>query len=74
MTYGLLHMRAITPDRAPTRSSRKEAATLDQPDDINESGLVLATPRRHRNREHLRYSVSAAANNPIRIIFMSKSI
>jgi hypothetical protein len=48
---------------------------LDQPDGINKSGLVLATPRRYRNREHLRYMSpnnrvsSAAANNPIRIIF-----
>jgi hypothetical protein len=28
---------------------------LDQPDGINKGGLVLATPRRYRNREHLRY-------------------
>jgi hypothetical protein len=27
----------------------------DQPDGINKSVLVLATPRRYRNREHLRY-------------------
>jgi hypothetical protein len=33
---------------------------LDQPDGINKSGLVLATPRRYRNREHLRYVAQQA--------------
>jgi hypothetical protein len=28
---------------------------LDQPDGIDKSLLVIATPRRYRNREHLRY-------------------
>jgi hypothetical protein len=33
---------------------------LDQPDGINKSVLVLATPRRYRNREHLRYVAQQA--------------
>src|SRR5215813_6352870 len=33
----------------------KESGDLDPPDGIDKSGLVLATPRRYRNREHLRY-------------------
>jgi hypothetical protein len=46
---------------------------LDQAEGIDKSVLVIATPRRYRNREHLRYVAhkrvsSAAANNPIRII------
>jgi hypothetical protein len=32
----------------------------DQPDGINKTGLVLATPRRYRNREHLRYVAQQA--------------
>src|SRR5262249_55225891 len=32
----------------------------DQPDGINKSVLVLATPRRYRNREHLRYVAQQA--------------
>jgi hypothetical protein len=28
---------------------------LDQPDGIDKSALIIATPRRYRNREHLRY-------------------
>ena len=33
---------------------------LDQPDGIDKSMLVLATPRRYRNREHLRYVAQQA--------------
>jgi hypothetical protein len=33
---------------------------LDQPDGIKKSGLVLATPRPYRNREHLRYVAQQA--------------
>jgi hypothetical protein len=33
---------------------------LDQPDSINKSVLALATPRRYRNREHLRYVAQQA--------------
>jgi hypothetical protein len=33
---------------------------LDQPDGINKTGLVLATPRRYRNPEHLRYVAQQA--------------
>jgi hypothetical protein len=33
----------------------KENGDLDQPDGIDKSVLVIATPRRYRNREHLRY-------------------
>jgi hypothetical protein len=33
---------------------------LDQPDSINKSALVLATPRRYRNPEHLRYVAQQA--------------
>jgi hypothetical protein len=32
----------------------------DQPDGINKSGLVVATPRRYRNREHLLYVAQQA--------------
>jgi hypothetical protein len=32
----------------------------DQPDGINKSMLVIATPRRYRNREHLRYVAQQA--------------
>jgi hypothetical protein len=32
----------------------------DQPDGINKSALALATPRRYRNREHLRYVAQQA--------------
>jgi hypothetical protein len=32
----------------------------DQPDGINKSVLVIATPRRYRNREHLRYVAQQA--------------
>jgi ERF superfamily len=33
----------------------KENSDLDQADGIDKSTLVIATPRRYRNREHLRY-------------------
>jgi hypothetical protein len=33
----------------------KENGDLDQPSSIDKSVLVVATPRRYRNREHLRY-------------------
>jgi hypothetical protein len=33
----------------------KENGDLDQPNSIDKSVLVLATPRRYRNREHLRF-------------------
>jgi len=33
----------------------KGSGDLDLPNAINKTGLVLATPRRYRNREHLRY-------------------
>jgi len=33
---------------------------LDQPDGMNKSVLALATPRRYRNREHLRYVAQQA--------------
>jgi hypothetical protein len=35
-------------------------ADPDQPDGINKSMLILATPRRYRNREHLRYVAQQA--------------
>src|SRR5215471_12362330 len=38
----------------------KEIGDLDQPDGIDKSGLVLATPRRYRNPEHLRYVAQQA--------------
>jgi hypothetical protein len=38
----------------------KENGDVDQPDSINKSGLVLATPRRYRNPEHLRYVAQQA--------------
>jgi len=38
----------------------KESGDVDQPDSINKSGLVLATPRRYRNPEHLRYVAQQA--------------
>jgi ERF superfamily len=41
-----------------TRAKRK--GDLDQPDSINKSGLVIATPRRYRNRQHLRYVAQQA--------------
>ena len=33
----------------------KESGDLDQPDGIDKSALTIGTPRRYRNREHLRY-------------------
>jgi len=38
----------------------KESGDLDPPDGIDKSGLVLATPRRYRNPEHLRYVAQQA--------------
>jgi hypothetical protein len=38
----------------------KENDDLDQPVGINKSLLVIATPRRYRNREHLRYVAQQA--------------
>jgi len=38
----------------------KGSGDLDQPSGINKSGLVLATPRRYRNPEHLRYVAQQA--------------
>src|SRR5215510_12161535 len=38
----------------------KRNGDVDQPDGINKSALVLATPRRYRNREHLRYVAQQA--------------
>jgi hypothetical protein len=38
----------------------KGSNDLDQPNGINKSGLVLATSRRYRNREHLRYVAQQA--------------
>jgi hypothetical protein len=38
----------------------KGSGDLDQPNGINKSGLVLATPRRYRNPEHLRYVAQQA--------------
>ena len=38
----------------------KESGELDQPDGIDKSVLVIATPRRYRNREHLRYVAQQA--------------
>jgi ERF superfamily len=38
----------------------KDNGDLDRPDGINKSVLVLATPRRYRNREHLRYVAQQA--------------
>jgi ERF superfamily len=36
------------------------SGNLDQPHGINKSGLILAIPRRYRNREHLRYVAQQA--------------
>jgi len=49
---------------------------VDQPDGINKNALVLATPRRYRNREHLRFVAQqpcliCGRNNPIRITFVT---
>jgi hypothetical protein len=38
----------------------KGNSDVNQPDGINKSVLVLATPRRYRNREHLRYVAQQA--------------
>jgi hypothetical protein len=38
----------------------KENSGLSQPDGIDKSMLVIATPRRYRNREHLRYVAQQA--------------
>jgi ERF superfamily len=38
----------------------KGSGDVDQPDSINKSALVLATPRRYRNPEHLRYVAQQA--------------
>jgi hypothetical protein len=38
----------------------KENGDLEQPDSIDKSVLVIATPRRYRNREHLRYVAQQA--------------
>jgi hypothetical protein len=38
----------------------KENDDLDQPEGIDKSTLVIATPRRYRNREHLRYVAQQA--------------
>jgi ERF superfamily len=38
----------------------KGSGDLDQPDSINKSVLALATPRRYRNPEHLRYVAQQA--------------
>jgi hypothetical protein len=38
----------------------KGTGDVDQPDGINKSILVIATPRRYRNREHLRYVAQQA--------------
>jgi hypothetical protein len=38
----------------------KENSDLDHPDAIDKSTLVIATPRRYRNREHLRYVAQQA--------------
>jgi hypothetical protein len=38
----------------------KRNGDTDQPDGVDKSGLVLATPRRYRNREHLRYVAQQA--------------
>jgi hypothetical protein len=38
----------------------KENGDLNQPDGIDKSLLVIATPRRYRNREHLRYVAQQA--------------
>jgi ERF superfamily len=38
----------------------KEHSDLGQPDGIDKSTLVIATPRRYRNREHLRYVAQQA--------------
>jgi hypothetical protein len=41
-------------------TSAKGSDDPDQPDGIDKSGLVLATPRRYRNPEHLRYVAQQA--------------
>ena len=41
-------------------TSAKGNGDLDQPDSIDKSVLVIATPRRYRNREHLRYVAQQA--------------
>ena len=38
----------------------KRSGDLDQPDSIDKSALVIATPRRYRNPEHLRYVAQQA--------------
>ena len=45
---------------APMRRVAKGNDDLDQPDGIDKSVLVIATPRRYRNREHLRYVAQQA--------------
>ena len=45
---------------ASMRCVAKGNDDLDQPDGIDKSVLVIATPRRYRNREHLRYVAQQA--------------
>jgi hypothetical protein len=44
----------------PMRRSQKETATSIRPTGIDKSELTIATPRRYRNREHLRYVAQQA--------------
>jgi hypothetical protein len=44
----------------PHATLARESGNLDQPHGINKSGLILAIPRRYRNREHLRYVAQQA--------------
>jgi hypothetical protein len=51
-----IHVDPIGAHATPAKGS----GDPDQPDGINKSVLVLATPRRYRNREHLRYVAQQA--------------
>jgi hypothetical protein len=44
----------------PHETRAKGTGDLDQPNGIDKSVLVIATPRRYRNREHLRYVAQQA--------------
>jgi ERF superfamily len=52
---------SIHVDRAGDHATpAKGNGDLDQPDGIDKATLVIATPRRYRNREHLRYVAQQA--------------
>jgi hypothetical protein len=61
-TAGAAHDAALSShvDIVGAETRAKGNGDLDQPTGIDKSGLVIATPRRYRNREHLRYVAQQA--------------